>query len=269
MAASAGNNAQAGARPSREILGSGLRRRLPARRHRRLLRHRLRQLRRQRAARDAARALHDQPAAQRRPHPGRRRRPRAGPHAGRRPHLRLAARRPVRRRCSSTASSPSARTGTSSTSTPRTTSCTSLTALVGLVIALLPVRDRRRRPRTAPDRRPPASRVPSSSGTAGPGSSSSSAPGPAGAHCRHGGEPHRGASARTPRGCAMDDDPVLRSLGADLERDDPALAALLSGQARPRTGTRAGLAAAAASPLLVPALLLPLRRHPRRRSRCC
>jgi hypothetical protein len=27
----------------------------------------------------------------------------------------------------------------------------------------------------------------------------------------------------------MDDDPVLRSLGADLERDDPRLAALLSG----------------------------------------
>ena len=27
----------------------------------------------------------------------------------------------------------------------------------------------------------------------------------------------------------MDDDPVLRALGADLERDDPALAALLSG----------------------------------------
>jgi hypothetical protein len=29
----------------------------------------------------------------------------------------------------------------------------------------------------------------------------------------------------------MDDDPVLRSLGADLERDDPELAALLSGTA--------------------------------------
>ena len=29
----------------------------------------------------------------------------------------------------------------------------------------------------------------------------------------------------------MDDDPVLRALGADLERDDPALAALLSGTA--------------------------------------
>jgi hypothetical protein len=31
----------------------------------------------------------------------------------------------------------------------------------------------------------------------------------------------------------MDDDPVLRELGAELERDDPALAALLSGAARP------------------------------------
>jgi hypothetical protein len=29
----------------------------------------------------------------------------------------------------------------------------------------------------------------------------------------------------------MDDDPVLRSLGADVERDDPELAALLSGGA--------------------------------------
>ena len=32
----------------------------------------------------------------------------------------------------------------------------------------------------------------------------------------------------------MDDDVVLRSLGADLERDDPRLAALLSGTDRPR-----------------------------------
>ena len=31
----------------------------------------------------------------------------------------------------------------------------------------------------------------------------------------------------------MDDDPVLRELGAELERDDPALAALLSGSEAP------------------------------------
>lgn len=31
----------------------------------------------------------------------------------------------------------------------------------------------------------------------------------------------------------MDDDPVLRELGAELEREDPALAALLSGSAAP------------------------------------
>jgi hypothetical protein len=31
----------------------------------------------------------------------------------------------------------------------------------------------------------------------------------------------------------MDDDPVLRELGAELEREDPALAALLSGQEAP------------------------------------
>jgi hypothetical protein len=31
----------------------------------------------------------------------------------------------------------------------------------------------------------------------------------------------------------MDDDPVLQELGAELEREDPALAALLSGQAPP------------------------------------
>jgi hypothetical protein len=52
----------------------------------------------------------------------------------------------------------------------------------------------------------------------------------------------------------MDDDPVLRSLGADLERDDPALAALLTGQG-PRRHRAAWLLLAV--PLLVPALLLP------------
>ena len=52
----------------------------------------------------------------------------------------------------------------------------------------------------------------------------------------------------------MDDDPVLRSLGADLERDDPELAALLSDQ-RPSRHSAAWLLLLL--PLLVPALLLP------------
>ena len=52
----------------------------------------------------------------------------------------------------------------------------------------------------------------------------------------------------------MDDDPVLRSLAADFERDDPALAALLSGQA-PHHHSPAWLLLLL--PLLVPALLLP------------
>jgi len=34
----------------------------------------------------------------------------------------------------------------------------------------------------------------------------------------------------------MDDDPVLRDLEAELERDDPALAALLSGPVTPQHG---------------------------------
>jgi hypothetical protein len=37
----------------------------------------------------------------------------------------------------------------------------------------------------------------------------------------------------------MDDDSVLRELGAELERDDPALAALLSGAAPPHRRHRA------------------------------
>jgi Protein of unknown function (DUF3040) len=36
----------------------------------------------------------------------------------------------------------------------------------------------------------------------------------------------------------VDDDPVLRALGADLERDDPSLAALLSGSRRPHSAHR-------------------------------
>jgi hypothetical protein len=40
----------------------------------------------------------------------------------------------------------------------------------------------------------------------------------------------------------MDDDPVLQELGAELERDDPALAALLSGPAGAHPRHRHGLA---------------------------
>jgi hypothetical protein len=56
----------------------------------------------------------------------------------------------------------------------------------------------------------------------------------------------------------MDDDPVLRSLSADLERDDPALAAFLTGEARPRHRHSAAWLLLAL-PLLIPALLLPMR----------
>jgi hypothetical protein len=54
----------------------------------------------------------------------------------------------------------------------------------------------------------------------------------------------------------VDDDPVLRSLGADLERDDPALAALLSGSG-PAPHRRSLAWVLLALPLLLPALLLP------------
>jgi hypothetical protein len=57
-------------------------------------------------------------------------------------------------------------------------------------------------------------------------------------------------------GAANDMDPVLRSLSADLERDDPALAALLSGHRLHRHSPAWVLLAL---PLLVPALLLPAR----------
>ena len=54
----------------------------------------------------------------------------------------------------------------------------------------------------------------------------------------------------------MDDDQALRLLEADLERDDPGLAALLSGSAPPRRAHRAWLL------LVIPALstlaLLPM-----------
>jgi hypothetical protein len=54
----------------------------------------------------------------------------------------------------------------------------------------------------------------------------------------------------------MDEDPVLRSLSAELERDDPALAALLSGHRAHRHSPAWVLLLL---PLLVPALLLPTR----------
>jgi hypothetical protein len=52
----------------------------------------------------------------------------------------------------------------------------------------------------------------------------------------------------------MDDDPVLRSLSADLERDDPALARLLTGRRAHQHSTAWLLLVL---PLLIPALLLP------------
>ena len=57
---------------------------------------------------------------------------------------------------------------------------------------------------------------------------------------------------------AHDMDPVLRSLGSDLERDDPALAALLSGRSR-RRHRHSPAWFLLALPLLVAALLLPAR----------
>jgi len=54
-------------------------------------------------------------------------------------------------------------------------------------------------------------------------------------------------------------DPVLRSLAADLERDDPALAALLGGRPT-RAHHRFALAWLLLAPvLLIPAFLLPAR----------
>jgi hypothetical protein len=55
---------------------------------------------------------------------------------------------------------------------------------------------------------------------------------------------------------ANDMDPVLRSLSAELERDDPALAELLSGDGVRRHSPAWLLLVL---PLLVPALLLPTR----------
>ena len=53
----------------------------------------------------------------------------------------------------------------------------------------------------------------------------------------------------------MDDDPVLRSLGAELARDDPELAALLCGGPAPRPSHGWLLFVV---PLLIPALLVPV-----------
>jgi hypothetical protein len=56
----------------------------------------------------------------------------------------------------------------------------------------------------------------------------------------------------------MDDDPVLFSLGADLEQSDPALAAFLSGRA-PSRRRHSAVWLLLAVPLLIPALILPMR----------
>jgi hypothetical protein len=55
----------------------------------------------------------------------------------------------------------------------------------------------------------------------------------------------------------MDDDPVLRALGADLERDDPALAALLSGAAPHREPVLGWLVAPAIVVVVLGLLLAP------------
>src|SRR3954471_703192 len=64
---------------------------------------------------------------------------------------------------------------------------------------------------------------------------------------------------RTPRGVAMDDDPVLRALGAALERDDPRLATLL--RAGPSLAGRRDLVAPP-GPAGPPAPHRPPRRRP-------
>jgi hypothetical protein len=58
----------------------------------------------------------------------------------------------------------------------------------------------------------------------------------------------------------MDDDPVLRSLGEDLARDDPRLAALLSGEGVPHRRRRVRtllLLLLLMPPLVTAALLVP------------
>jgi hypothetical protein len=55
----------------------------------------------------------------------------------------------------------------------------------------------------------------------------------------------------------MDDEQILRSLGEDLERDDPRLAALLDGQPPPRRRRMWRVLPLVVLPLLTGALLLP------------
>jgi hypothetical protein len=57
-------------------------------------------------------------------------------------------------------------------------------------------------------------------------------------------------------GDAMDDDPALRALGADLAREDPRLAALLTGA--PRASHRQPAWLLLIVPVLAAAVLLPL-----------
>jgi hypothetical protein len=54
-----------------------------------------------------------------------------------------------------------------------------------------------------------------------------------------------------------DDDPVLRALGEDLERDDPALAALLSGRAPERRHHPLGWALVACAVIAVALVVAP------------
>jgi hypothetical protein len=55
----------------------------------------------------------------------------------------------------------------------------------------------------------------------------------------------------------MDEDPVLRALSAELERDDPALAALLNGAPARRESAVAWLLLPAIAVVVVGALLAP------------
>ena len=55
----------------------------------------------------------------------------------------------------------------------------------------------------------------------------------------------------------MDDESVLRALGAELERDDPALAAMLSGTAERRESPVIWLLAPAVAVVIIGMLLAP------------
>jgi hypothetical protein len=56
----------------------------------------------------------------------------------------------------------------------------------------------------------------------------------------------------------MDDDPVLRELGAEIEREDPALAALLTGREHPHSGHRRTWAVLAVVVIGVAVVLAPI-----------